>query len=474
MRAYCCFVVIRLQPGNIRRFKAAVLQLDAEGHLHGRGGEFCAVGAGDLDLIVQPFRIPDTGNAGIQRSVQPVLAARRDVPRITGAELPRDLLPVGAVLLRYQVYTAPSSLSVLPLTFAVKQPSVRMLSTSSALVTTAVCAAGRARRAHPSRGCVRSRRCRGVSRRGRLRLNVGFRAGGSGSRAQSPPQTPPWRAVHPPQTQRWPCLPPYSRPAAPPTDVFHVRFLLCWFPVRACPRRVNWEYTVRCPRNTSRAAFCQVTKTHHGSFPRLFCIHFCCRPGMPALHLPKAPVYGHLRGHARPLSLAMGNALWVYWRAGMPGPYRSAGRYSTAPRFSQPIRDKIAFALLTFTVSQPQVSVPAPSVMSSETKLFRQPHRQTRLFRVHREILALRKMAAEVVLCGGVRRVTSNAFPRAGRGLAVRTDAPVVVDAVGHVEFCCTSATTMPWQMVCSVPDGIKSNLYAPVRRSGPRSGCYF
>ena len=44
-------------------------------------------------------------------------------------------------LLRYQVYTAPSSLSVLPLTFAVKQPSVRMLSTSSALVTTAVCAA---------------------------------------------------------------------------------------------------------------------------------------------------------------------------------------------------------------------------------------------------------------------------------------------------------------------------------------------
>ena len=44
-------------------------------------------------------------------------------------------------LLRYQVYTAPSSLSVLPLTFAVKQPSVRMLSTSSALVTTAACAA---------------------------------------------------------------------------------------------------------------------------------------------------------------------------------------------------------------------------------------------------------------------------------------------------------------------------------------------
>ena len=44
-------------------------------------------------------------------------------------------------LLRYQVYTAPSSLSVLPLTFAVKQPSFRMLSTSSALVTTAVCAA---------------------------------------------------------------------------------------------------------------------------------------------------------------------------------------------------------------------------------------------------------------------------------------------------------------------------------------------
>ena len=44
-------------------------------------------------------------------------------------------------LLRYQVYTAPSSLSVLPLTLAVKQPSVRMLSTSSTAETTAVCTA---------------------------------------------------------------------------------------------------------------------------------------------------------------------------------------------------------------------------------------------------------------------------------------------------------------------------------------------
>ena len=41
----------------------------------------------------------------------------------------------------YLLDAAALNLSVLPLTFAVKQPSVRMLSTSSALVTTAVCAA---------------------------------------------------------------------------------------------------------------------------------------------------------------------------------------------------------------------------------------------------------------------------------------------------------------------------------------------
>ena len=332
MRAYCCFVVIRLQPGNIRRFKAAVLQLDAVGHLHGRGGEFCAVGAGDLDLIVQPFRIPDTGNAGIQRSVQPVLAARRDVPRITGAELPRDLPPSWCrPLLRYQVYTAPSSLSVLPLTFAVKQPSVRMLSTSSALVTTAVCAAGRARRAaHPSRGCVRSRALPRGQPPGSAppQCRVPGQAG-PGRRAQSPPQTPPWRAVHPPQTQRWPCLPPYSRPAAPPTDVFHVRFLLCWFPVRGLsPRRVNWEYTVRCPRNTSRAAFCQrsqkdAPRKFFRSASFLYSLLPCRGRACPALHLPKAPVYGTPAGRACPAPTvsAMGKcAVRAHWRAGHARP----------------------------------------------------------------------------------------------------------------------------------------------------------
>ena len=48
----------------------------------------------------------------------------------------------------------------------------------------------------------------------------------------------------------------------------------------------------------------------------------------------KRPPMGHLRaGHARPLlSLQWGNALYGHTGGpGRPGPYRSAGGYSTAP-----------------------------------------------------------------------------------------------------------------------------------------------
>ena len=307
------FVVIRLQPGNIRRFKAAVLQLDAVGHLHGRGGEFCAVGAGDLDLIVQPFRIPDTGNAGIQRSVQPVLAARRDVPRIAGAKLLRDLLPVGAVLAAVPgVHSAVESVRAavdLRCKAAVGPNAVHQL---------CACDNGSLRRGvrrgeqriHHEGACGLGR-CRGVSRRGRRRLTFGFRCrrvrvGGRNRRRRLRRGGQLIRRKH---SVGHACRHTAGQQHSQQT-FFHVRFLLCRFPVRGLsPRRVNWEYTVRRPRNTSRAAFCQkvTKKTHHGSFSavRLFCIHFCPAP------FRKRPPMGHLRaGHARPLlSLQWGNAL---------------------------------------------------------------------------------------------------------------------------------------------------------------------
>ena len=259
------FVVIRLQPGNIRRFKAAVLQLDAVGHLHGRGGEFCAVGAGDLDLIVQPFRIPDTGNAGIQRSVQPVLAARRDVPRIAGAELLRDFLPVGAVLAAVPgVHSAVESVRAavdLRCKAAVGPNAVHQLcACDNGSLRRGV---GRGEQRIHHEGACGLGRCRGVSRRGRLRLHFGFRGrrvrvGGRNRRRRLRRGGQFIRRKH---SVGHACRHTAGQQHSQQT-FFHVRFLLCWFPARGLsPRRVNWEYTVRRSRNTSRAAFFQkVTK----------------------------------------------------------------------------------------------------------------------------------------------------------------------------------------------------------------------
>ena len=232
------FVVIRLQPGNIRRFKAAVLQLDAVGHLHGRGGEFCAVGAGDLDLIVQPFRIPDTGNAGIQRSVQPVLAARRDVPRIAGAELLRDLLPVGAVLAAVPgVHSAVESVRAavdLRCKAAVGPNAVHQL---------CACDNGSLRRGvrrgeqriHHEGACGLGR-CRGVSRRGRRRLTFGFRCrrvrvGGRNRRRRLRRGGQLIRRKH---SVGHACRHTAGQQHSQQT-FFHVRFPRCWFQRGACP-----------------------------------------------------------------------------------------------------------------------------------------------------------------------------------------------------------------------------------------------
>ena len=112
---------------------------------------------------------------------------------------------------------------------------------------------------------------------------------------------------------------------------------------------------------------------------------------------------------------------------------------------------------LTETISPPQVSVPSPSVMSSETKLFSSTASAKAPSCIHGEILTLGQMAAKVMFDGrGAQGHIQCLCHMQCTGLAVRTDTAVVVDAVGHVGVLLHLGHDDAWQMVCSVPDGIK------------------
>ena len=216
-------------------------------------------------------------------------------------------------LLRYQVYTAPSSLSVLPLTFAVKQPSVRMLSTSSALVTTAVCAAVSG--AASSVSITRVRAVSGVAAGAAAGVGSasisGSGAGGSGSAGAIAAAD---SAVAGSSSAANTAL---AMPAAiqQASSTANRRFFMygssfAGFPCGACPPAGSIGSIPSAARGIRRGLLSAKRlqkKTHHGSFSavRLFCIHFCPAP------FRKRPPMGHLRaGHARPLlSLQWGNAL---------------------------------------------------------------------------------------------------------------------------------------------------------------------
>ena len=155
-------------------------------------------------------------------------------------------------------------------------------------------------------------RCRGgVSRRGRLRLGLGFRGrrvrvGGRNHRRRLRRGG---QLVRRKDSVGHACRHTTGQQHSQQT-FFHVRFLLCRFPARGLsPHRVNWEYTVRRPRNTSRAAVCQkVTKkdaSRSKNGMRLFFYSLL-----------------HGRGRACPaLHLSASARLWDTCGPGMPGPY---------------------------------------------------------------------------------------------------------------------------------------------------------
>ena len=104
-------VVQRAAAGHGGGLKAAVLQLDVVGHpgLGGCGGAVCA---GDLHLIIEPVRIADARHAGIERRVEPLLAARLDVPARAGANLRGHSLPVRPIPAAVPCVNSPGQLFV--------------------------------------------------------------------------------------------------------------------------------------------------------------------------------------------------------------------------------------------------------------------------------------------------------------------------------------------------------------------------
>ena len=104
-------VVQRTAAGHGGGLKAAVLQLDVVGH-PGLGGRCGAVCAGYLHLIVEPVRITDARHAGIERRVEPLLAARLDVPARAGADLRGHGLPVSPIPAAVPCVNSPGQLFV--------------------------------------------------------------------------------------------------------------------------------------------------------------------------------------------------------------------------------------------------------------------------------------------------------------------------------------------------------------------------